>query len=108
MFLLKQPSSGRLLLRSQLEKPNDSCYVCGSHFLTLHIDTKKETLAFLISKVLTQYLGFAAPNIDAGGTFIEGGEEGLDEEEKEAQKKLHAKTLAQLCTPVCLMHPWLC
>lgn len=97
MFLLKQPSSGRILLRSRLEKPNPGCYVCGSHFLTLRIDTNKETLGFLIAKVLVQHLGFAAPNIDAGGTFIEGGDEGLDDEEKEAQKKLQTKNLSHLC-----------
>ena len=98
VFLLKQPSSGRLLLRGRLELPNSGCYVCGSHFLTLRIDTKLETLGFFISKVLMQHLGFAAPNIDAGGTYIEGGDEGLDEEEKEAQKKLHSKVLSQMCT----------
>lgn len=98
MYLLKQASSGRVLLRAKLQEPNPGCYVCGSHFLTLRIDTNRETVGFLVGKVLAQHLGFAAPNIDAGGTYIEGGDEGLDEEEKEAQKKVHAKSLSQACT----------
>jgi ubiquitin-like 1-activating enzyme E1 B len=65
-YLLRRPSSKRFLLPAQLEKPNPNCYVCGSSFVQVAIDTEKTLLKHFIEQVLRSHFGMLEPSIMLG------------------------------------------
>jgi ubiquitin-like 1-activating enzyme E1 B len=78
-YLLRRPSSKRFLLPAQLEQPNPNCYVCGSSFVQVAIDTEKTLLKHFIEQVLRAHFGMLEPSIMIGFDLIyESGEDAMD------------------------------
>jgi ubiquitin-like 1-activating enzyme E1 B len=78
-YLLRRPSSKRFLLPAQLEKPNPNCYVCGSSFVQVAIDTEKTLLRHFIEQVLRSHFGMLEPSIMLGFDLLyESGEDAMD------------------------------
>jgi len=86
-YLQKAPSRGRLLLPSEHEKPNVNCFVCGSHFATIKINTNVSTLGMFVDKVLKQKLGFNEPSIIVNSDILYECGEDLEDDEKEHMEK---------------------
>lgn len=51
-WLKKQPTRGMLFVGSVLDPPNSKCYVCGDNFVTVKVDTEKQTLKFFLEEVV--------------------------------------------------------
>jgi len=78
-YLLRRPSNKRFLLPAQLEEPNSNCYVCGSSFVQVAIDTEKTTLKHFIDQLLCSYFGMLEPSIMIGFDLIyESGDDAMD------------------------------
>lgn len=65
-YLLRRPSRKRFLLPAQLEPPNPNCYVCGSSFVQVSIDTERTLLKHFIDQVLRSHFGMVEPSIMIG------------------------------------------
>jgi len=95
-YLLRKPSNKKILMNVQLEKPNPNCFVCGNNYVSLKIDTNKNTFSNFITQMLINSFGFNEPNIDTGTKFFEGGDEDLDDEEIEIKKAQLPKKLVEV------------
>lgn len=92
VHLLRKPGSmNKLVIPSHLVKPNPKCFACmEKKEITIKIDTKVQTVSFLVNTVLKGRLSMVAPDVMLGAVVLVSS----DEDDAEGQKKLHAKTLA--------------
>eukprot|EP01130_Rhizamoeba_saxonica_P015080 TRINITY_DN6699_c0_g1_i1.p2 TRINITY_DN6699_c0_g1~~TRINITY_DN6699_c0_g1_i1.p2 ORF type:complete len:287 (-),score=77.73 TRINITY_DN6699_c0_g1_i1:20-880(-) len=89
-YLGKTPCRNRLLRVERVEPPNPDCFVCGTNWITLHVNTKTTTLKYFVEEIAVKELNFKAPTICVGDNIIyEGDDEDFaDEWEKQLQKTL--------------------
>ena len=94
VWLAREPiGNGSLLQSTRNRKPNENCITCGNRTIILHIDTSKETLGFLVTKLLKDHLGFQSPivTLESSEIYLEG--EGLEDDEIEFFNKNLEKRL---------------
>eukprot|EP01124_Arcella_intermedia_P025721 TRINITY_DN4661_c0_g1_i1.p1 TRINITY_DN4661_c0_g1~~TRINITY_DN4661_c0_g1_i1.p1 ORF type:complete len:618 (+),score=145.04 TRINITY_DN4661_c0_g1_i1:245-1855(+) len=94
-YLYKNPTRGKLILTARLLEPNPSCYICGSKFANLKINTATTTLNYFMKEVISKHLNIGAPSIFLGETCIYEAAGGEDEDDMGMDYQL-PKTLQQL------------
>lgn len=96
IYLKKVPIGGRLLVTEISSAPNPNCYVCGSHFLSVKINTNTATLELFVEKVLKEKLALNEPSIILDSDIVYECGEGLEAYEWEQYSKQAKKYLTQV------------
>ncbi|KAF2072654.1 hypothetical protein CYY_006033 [Polysphondylium violaceum] len=95
IFLIEQPSNKRMLLVSEIPKPNTACYVCQKNFITIKLNTNTVKVGQLIHDILKKHLAFSLPMLTVGNDLLyESGDEDLSKEEIRARDALEQKVLS--------------
>ncbi|EGC38344.1 hypothetical protein DICPUDRAFT_76062 [Dictyostelium purpureum] len=95
-YLMKEPSSRRLLIPTSLEEPNPKCFVCNRNFITCKLNTDKVTVGKFVNEILKKSLAVNEPILTVGNDLIyEGGDQDLDKEEIAQRKKIEEKIMGQ-------------
>lgn len=89
-YLQKTPSNKRILLLAEPEKQNPSCYVCGSNFVEVSLDTGAMTVGAFASEILQKHLNLLSPSVMVDSNIVFEGGEMLEDWGHQVQKPLTA------------------
>jgi ubiquitin-like 1-activating enzyme E1 B len=87
-YLQKTPSNKRMLLLVHPEPQKENCFVCGSNFVHVALDTDKMTVGEFASSILEKHLQINFPSIMIDSNIVFEGGDMLEDFEHQIPKTL--------------------